>query len=150
VVARYEFRSAAGGVSALVAIELYWQSSTGQGAGEKSISKWAYFSLRRPMALCQPGDLVYCDPPYSFSQAILYGAQNFSFEDLLNRIEGCKKRGVFVALSIDGSKKSGDFLCDLKVPKDFSLEIETEIKPQENHALEGLYKTGEIFSTPTA
>lgn len=29
------------------------------------------------------GDVVYCDPPYSHSQAILYGAQNFSLDRLL-------------------------------------------------------------------
>ncbi len=30
------------------------------------------------LATAQPGDLVYCDPPYTHSQAILYGAQSFS------------------------------------------------------------------------
>jgi DNA adenine methylase len=31
------------------------------------------------MARAKPGDLVYCDPPYSHSQGILYGAQRFSW-----------------------------------------------------------------------
>jgi DNA adenine methylase len=62
------------------------------------------------------GDLVYCDPPYSYSQTILYGAQGFSLADLFETIAECKKRGVFVALSIDGTKRSGNLLCDLKVP----------------------------------
>lgn len=63
------------------------------------------------------GDLIYCDPPYSFSQSILYGAQSFSLEELLLNVEDAKRRGVFVVLSIDGNKKSGDFLCDLPIPK---------------------------------
>ena len=46
------------------------------------------------------GDLVYCDPPYSHSQAILYGAQSFNLEDLLGTIDHCKSKGVFVALLI--------------------------------------------------
>jgi len=62
------------------------------------------------------GDLVYCDPPYSHSQAILYGAQDFRLEHLLEVIADCKARGVYVALSIDGSKRSGDKICDLPIP----------------------------------
>jgi DNA adenine methylase len=63
------------------------------------------------------GDLIYCDPPYSFSQSILYGAQSFSLVELLEEIERAKGNGVFVALSIDGHKKSGNILCDLPIPK---------------------------------
>lgn len=59
------------------------------------------------MAMAQAGDLVYLDPPYIDSQAILYGAQGFSYHRLLEAIADCKKRGVYVALSIDGTKKSG-------------------------------------------
>lgn len=62
------------------------------------------------------GDLVYCDPPYSHTQSILYGAQQFSLERLVVAIDRCKTRGVRVALSIDGSKKSGAQLCDLPIP----------------------------------
>jgi DNA adenine methylase len=68
------------------------------------------------MAQAKAGDLVYCDPPYSFSQTILYGAQDFSLPRLLSAIADCKRRGVYVALSIDGTKKSGDFYCDLPLP----------------------------------
>jgi DNA adenine methylase len=53
------------------------------------------------------GDLIYCDPPYSDTQAILYGAQSFSLHALIQKIDEVKVRGVRVALSIDGSKKSG-------------------------------------------
>lgn len=62
------------------------------------------------------GDLIYCDPPYSFSQTILYGAQTFDLLQLFEMIRQAKIKGVYVALSIDGSKKSGDFLCDFRIP----------------------------------
>lgn len=61
-------------------------------------------------------DVVYCDPPYSHSQAILYGAQGFDQNDLFRRIEKAKSKGVFVALSLDGSKKSGEKDCDYDIP----------------------------------
>lgn len=68
------------------------------------------------MEMTEPGDLVYCDPPYAQTQAILYGAQNFSLGRLFESIARCKERGVFVALSIDGSKRSGDLLCNVPIP----------------------------------
>lgn len=68
------------------------------------------------MKSTRKGDLIYCDPPYSDSQAILYGAQSFSLVHLLETIEDCKRRGVFVALSIDGTKFSGRKLCDVPIP----------------------------------
>ncbi len=76
------------------------------------------------MAMAQPGDLIYCDPPYSHSQGILYKGQEFNFRHLLRIIEKCKNKGVYVALSIDGTKKSGNVICDLPIPKDlFEREI---------------------------
>lgn len=76
------------------------------------------------MAKAVSGDLVYCDPPYTHSQAILYGGQSFHLVRLLNAIEECKRRGVRVVLSIDGTKKSGEVLCDLPIPDDlFEREI---------------------------
>jgi DNA adenine methylase len=71
---------------------------------------------REVMGEASAGDLVYCDPPYAYSQTILYGAQSFRLGDLWETIADCKKRGVFVALSIDGTKRSGDLFCDLEVP----------------------------------
>jgi len=62
------------------------------------------------------GDIVYCDPPYAHSQAILYGGQGFSLERLYSEIKSCKDRGVKVALSIDGKKKSGSVICDVNIP----------------------------------
>ena len=76
------------------------------------------------MKSAKSGDLIYCDPPYSHSQSILYGAQSFSLERLLDIISYCKSKGVYVALSIDGSKKSGDQFCNLPIPDDlFEREI---------------------------
>jgi len=70
------------------------------------------------------GDLIYCDPPYSHSQSILYGAQSFSLEKLFEKIAEAKSRGVKIALSIDGKKKSGNQICDLPIPDDlFEEEI---------------------------
>jgi DNA adenine methylase len=68
------------------------------------------------MHLARTGDLVYCDPPYSFSQSILYGAQSFSLHELFEQIRACKERGVYVALSIDGTKKSGQTICRIPIP----------------------------------
>lgn len=62
------------------------------------------------------GDIVYCDPPYTHSQTILYGSQKFSLESMFSSIESAKRRGAFVAVSIDGSKKSGNHLCDVRIP----------------------------------
>ncbi len=63
------------------------------------------------------GDLVYLDPPYTDTQAIIYGAQGFSLPRLCSAIRDCKKRGVRLALSIDGTKKSGDKKVDLPIPE---------------------------------
>ena len=79
---------------------------------------------RKVMREASAGDLIYCDPPYSYSQTILYGAQAFSLAELFEAISDCKERGVFVALSIDGTKRSGDLFCELKVPDSlFSREV---------------------------
>lgn len=76
------------------------------------------------MSLAEEGDVIYCDPPYSHSQAILYGAQDFSLNHLLKVIEQCKMRGVFVALSVDGTKRSGQTVCELPIPKGlFAREV---------------------------
>lgn len=69
------------------------------------------------MAMAQPGDLIYCDPPYQHSESVLYGAQSFELAHLLECIKECKARGVYVVLSIDGTKRSGDYICDLPIPE---------------------------------
>jgi DNA adenine methylase len=69
------------------------------------------------MNMAQTGDMVYCDPPYSDTQTILYGAQSFSLERLFEAVDRCKRRGVFVALSIDGSKKNGKKQLEIAIPE---------------------------------
>jgi DNA adenine methylase len=86
-----------------------WHERT-QGA------RFLHADFAESMAAAKRGDLVYCDPPYSDSQAILYGAQAFSLERLIATIEDCKARGVRVALSIDGTKYSGRKLCSVSLP----------------------------------
>ena len=78
--------------------------------------------FEQTMDRAKEGDLVYCDPPYVDSQTILYGAQAFSLKRLFDKIEECKQRGVYVALSIDGTKFSGTKLCDVEIPKDLFKE----------------------------
>jgi DNA adenine methylase len=80
-------------------------------------TKFFHRDFKATMEAAAEGDLVYCDPPYTHSQSILYGAHTFSLADLMESIEKCKKRGVFVALSIDGTKKSGEFICDIPIPE---------------------------------
>jgi len=86
-----------------------WHDRT-QGA------EFTRLDYRDAFAQAQAGDLVYCDPPYTHSQAILYGAQQFRLFKLLHVIADVKARGVRVAMSIDGTKRSGDHVCDLPIP----------------------------------
>lgn len=72
----------------------------------------------------EAGDLIYCDPPYRETQSILYGAQAFSLERFFRVIARCKARGVHVAVSLDGTKQSGDRICDVSIPKGlFAREV---------------------------
>lgn len=52
------------------------------------------------------GDVVYCDPPYTHSQSIIYGAQSFDIDVLWQKIHENKQRGVKVILSINGMRDS--------------------------------------------
>jgi len=92
----------------------------------KRVSGTEFFHREYAESLDQArdGDVVYCDPPYNHSQAILYGAQGFDHDHLFRCIEAAKKRGVFVALSLDSSKKSGAKDCEYRFPKNlFAREI---------------------------
>lgn len=62
------------------------------------------------------GDLIYCDPPYVDTQSIIYGAQNFDLQRLFSVIKKCKERGVYVVLSIDGTKKTGNKISNFHIP----------------------------------
>jgi DNA adenine methylase len=80
------------------------------------------------MDRAQPGDLIYCDPPYSHSQAILYGAQSFSLSHLFRIVERCRRKGVYVVVSIDGTKRSGRHVCELPIPEGlFARELFIDI-----------------------
>lgn len=82
---------------------------------EKRVGQWhellqkATFSCQsftKMMKYPQQGDVVYCDPPYTHSQSIIYGAQDFEIEALWKKIDECKNRGAKVILSINGMKNS--------------------------------------------
>lgn len=85
---------------------------------------FALLDYRQAFAEAKSGDLIYCDPPYSDSQSILYGAHSFSLNELFIEIDRARSRGVKVALSIDGHKKSGSRVIDLNIPsKLFKQEV---------------------------
>lgn len=91
-------------------------------------TKFRHCDFAESMAEARAGDLVYLDPPYVHSQTILYGAQDFSVQRLFEAIADCKKRGVYVALSIDGTKKSGKVDCDIAFPDGlFEEEVLVEL-----------------------
>lgn len=79
-------------------------------------TNFAHMDFREAMALAGHNDIVYCDPPYVDSQAILYGAQRFSLVELFDAIAAAKERGTRVALSIDGTKKTGRTRVHLSLP----------------------------------
>lgn len=58
------------------------------------------------MDKAKSGDVIYCDPPYTHSQGIIYGAQDFSVDMLFSKIKECKERGIKVILSINGMRDS--------------------------------------------
>ena len=124
-------RSCYGGVVRFRQLDGYMSTPCGVHAPihpksfSKRVDEWKmrtagtqFFSMEYEEAMRQAksGDLIYCDPPYSNSQAILYGAQSFNLVDLFSIIDDCKSRGVYVALSIDGTKKSGKHKVDLPIP----------------------------------
>lgn len=94
-----------------------WQKRT---AG----TQFDHLDYRDAMARAKFGDMIYCDPPYLDSQRILYGAQSFDLGELFVVIAQCKSRGARVALSIDGTKQSGDRICDVPIPAElFEREV---------------------------
>ncbi len=60
----------------------------------------------KSMQRAKNGDVIYCDPPYTHSQTIIYGSQAFDINTLFEEIAACKRKGVKVMLSINGSKNS--------------------------------------------
>lgn len=80
-------------------------------------TKFLLLDYEEAMDMAKRGDVVYCDPPYTHSQSILYGSQAFALQRLFGVIGRCKARGVQVALSIDGTKKSGNLVCNIPIPE---------------------------------
>lgn len=92
----------------------------------KRVDEWRDFTkgtifdvmdYKEAMRQACTGDLIYCDPPYSYSQNILYGAQAFDLQELFQMIAQCKARGAYIVLSIDGTKRSGNVMCDIPLPE---------------------------------
>lgn len=85
---------------------------------KEKIKNTTFFNsdYREIMALAEDGDIIYCDPPYVDSQAILYGAQAFKLNELFDAIQKCVSKGAKVALSIDGYKKSGKKVLNINFP----------------------------------
>ncbi len=79
-------------------------------------TKFIHADYAEVMEMARAGDVIYCDPPYVDSQTIIYGAQGFNLSTLFEVIDRCKSRGVFVVLSIDGTKRSGNKICDVPIP----------------------------------
>ena len=55
--------------------------------------------------------------PILTARASCTAHQSFGLKRLFRVIDECRRRGVRVVLSIDGTKKSGDKLCDVPIPK---------------------------------
>lgn len=72
-------------------------------------------SFEQAMLRPQNGDVVYCDPPYTHSQSIINGAQDFPTNSLWDKISECKERGAYVILSINDTRESKK--------KDISIDI---------------------------
>lgn len=81
--------------------------------------------FKQSMKRAGEGDVVYCDPPYTHSQTIIYGGQEFKIEELWKSIDECRNRGALVILSLNGSRESGKKDISCYIPKDL---FENEIK----------------------
>lgn len=93
-----------------------------------SHTKFACHSYEYAFEKAIAGDLIYCDPPYVDSQKILYGAQRFILDELMERIKDAKDRGIRVALSIDGSKRSGSKRVAIDLPRNvFEMEVDVSV-----------------------
>lgn len=80
--------------------------------------------FKKSIARADEGDVVYCDPPYTHSQGILYGAQDFNIEELWQSIREAKNRGAKVLLSINGKRESNTKDISITPPHDLFKRIE--------------------------
>lgn len=90
-------------------------------------AKFIHGDFEKTMSSAKAGDLAYFDSPYADSQGIIYGAQGFSVPRLFDVVADLKRRGVSVAVSLDGTKKSGDKTVVLPIP-DGLFEREVYVK----------------------
>lgn len=89
------------------------------------ISNTAFECLDFSDAMRRAGkdDVIYCDPPYTHSQGILYGAQEFKIDDLWNAIYAAKQRGAKVLVSINGKRESNHKDISVMPPEDLFERI---------------------------
>lgn len=85
-------------------------------AARTARAEFVHADFEDVMSRAKEGDLCYLDPPYADSQTIIYGAQAFSLSRLFEVVDKAKRRGVRVALSLDGTKKSGEKHVALPIP----------------------------------
>ena len=97
-------------------------------AARTARAKFMHADFSEAIDTAADGDICYLDPPYVDSQAILYGAQAFSLPRLFDTIARAKQRGVRIALSLDGTKKSGDKHVELQIPEGlFEREVYVQL-----------------------
>lgn len=87
-------------------------------------TKFENLDYREAIKRAGKDDLIYCDPPYTHSQGILYGAQEFDINDLWREIALAKKRGAKVALSINGKRESNTKDISVTPPEGLFERIE--------------------------
>ncbi len=80
-------------------------------------ARFVHGDFQSTMSTAKAGDLAYFDSPYADSQGIIYGAQGFSVPRLFEVVADLKRRGVSVAVSLDGTKKSGGKTVALPIPE---------------------------------
>lgn len=93
-------------------------------AARTSRTQFVHADFEQTIDMAKDGDVCYLDPPYADSQTIIYGAQAFNLPRLFDVIVRAKSRGVKIALSLDGTKKSGEKQVELPIPQGlFEREI---------------------------
>jgi DNA adenine methylase len=97
-------------------------------AARTRFAEFVHADFEAAMEKAVDGDVCYLDPPYADSQTIIYGAQSFSLSRLLEAVGRAKDRGVRVALSLDGVKKSGGKKIALPIPDGlFEREVYVQV-----------------------
>lgn len=100
-------------------------------------------SFEKAMQKPQNGDVVYCDPPYTHSQSIIYGAQDFNINSLWTKIAECKERGAYVMLSINDTRESKRKDISIDIPsglfeRELIVDCGTSMIDRLQHSGEGM------------